>query len=60
MAYDEQIAGRVNRVLTAQEGVVQKEMFGGLAFMVNGNMSVGIDHDQVDGAGGSGGICFRP
>ena len=47
MAYDEQLAERVNRVLAAQERVVQKKMFGGLAFMMNGNMSVGIDHDRL-------------
>jgi TfoX/Sxy family transcriptional regulator of competence genes len=47
MAYDEQLAERVHEVLVAQSGVVQKRMFGGLAFMVNGNMSVGIDRDRL-------------
>ena len=58
MAYDEQLAERVNRVLAAQEGVVQKKMFGGLAFMVNGNMSVGIDHDQLMVRVGPEGYAF--
>ena len=47
MAYDEQLAEQVHQVLVAQSGVVQKRMFGGLAFMVNGNMSVGIDRDRL-------------
>ncbi len=47
MAYDEQLAERVHQVLVAQSGVVQKRMFGGLAFMVNGNMSVGIYRDRL-------------
>ena len=58
MAYDEQLEERVNRVLAAQEGVVQKKMFGGLAFMVNGNMSVGIDHERLMVRVGPEGYAF--
>ena len=42
MAYDEALAGRVRPLLSATQGVVEKKMFGGLAFLVRGNMSVGI------------------
>ena len=42
MAYDEILGARVRAVLARRRGVVEKRMFGGLAFMLNGNMSVGI------------------
>lgn len=42
MAYDEGAAQRVREVLAIREDVVEKKMFGGLAFMVQGNMCVGV------------------
>ena len=42
MAYDEGLASRVAEALAGVEGVVEKKMFGGLAFMVRGNMAAGI------------------
>ena len=42
MAYDESLADRVRPLLDDVDGVVEKKMFGGLAFLVQGNMSVGI------------------
>ncbi len=42
MAYDEGLSQRIREVLADQPGVVEKKMFGGLAFMINGNMSVGV------------------
>jgi TfoX/Sxy family transcriptional regulator of competence genes len=42
MAFDENLASRVRPLLTGGAGVVEKKMFGGLAFLINGNMSVGI------------------
>lgn len=42
MAYDEDFAHRVRAQLGAEAGVTEKAMFGGLAFLLNGNMSVGI------------------
>lgn len=48
MAYDEQLAERVHDVLGLDPAVTEKKMFGGLAFMLNGNMCVGIvDHDLM-------------
>ena len=47
MAYDERLSERVERVLDLQEGVVQKKMFGGLAFMVKGNMALGVHKDRL-------------
>jgi hypothetical protein len=40
MAYDEQLAERVRDVVGARSGVVEKKMFGGLGWMINGNMAV--------------------
>ena len=42
MAYDEGLAQRLRDYFFERENVVEKKMFGGLAFMVNGNMSVGV------------------
>ncbi|NOZ10008.1 MAG: TfoX/Sxy family protein [Gammaproteobacteria bacterium] len=42
MAYDEGLAQRLRECLDQFPCVDEKKMFGGLAFMVNGNMSVGI------------------
>lgn len=40
MAYDEDLADRIRALLAGEPGVEQKEMFGGLAFLVGGHMSV--------------------
>jgi len=43
MAYDEMLADRVRAAITALDGnVTERKMFGGLAFMLNGHMFVGI------------------
>lgn len=42
MPYDGELAERVERALKGKCSVVCKKMFGGLAFMVRGNMCVGI------------------
>jgi TfoX/Sxy family transcriptional regulator of competence genes len=42
MAFDEALAARVRPLVSGTAGVVEKKMFGGLAFLVGGNMSVGI------------------
>jgi TfoX/Sxy family transcriptional regulator of competence genes len=40
MAYDEDLANRLRELLADQEAVTEKKMFGGLAFLLHGNMSV--------------------
>ena len=40
MAYDETLAARIRSLLKKEEGVTEKKMFGGLAFLVYGNMAV--------------------
>ncbi len=47
MAYDEGLACRVAEALAGVEGVVEKKMFGGMAFMVKGNMAAGILGDRL-------------
>ena len=43
MAYDDDLAGRVRRVVADVDGeVTERKMFGGLAFLVNGNMFTGV------------------
>jgi TfoX/Sxy family transcriptional regulator of competence genes len=42
MAYDEDLADRIRELIAAQRGVEEKRMFGGLAFLINGNMSVAV------------------
>lgn len=42
MAYDENLAQRVREIMAAEETVTERKMFGGLAFMLDGNMACGI------------------
>src|SRR5271169_3859181 len=51
MAYDEDLANRIRELVGCEQGVEEKRMFGGLAFLVNGNMSVA--------ASGKGGLMVR-
>jgi TfoX/Sxy family transcriptional regulator of competence genes len=51
MAYDEDLANRVRELLGSERGIDEKRMFGGLAFLVNGNMSVAVS--------GQGGLMVR-
>ncbi len=40
MAYDDELANRIREVVQGEPGLSEKRMFGGLAFLVNGNMAV--------------------
>lgn len=42
MAYDTELADRIRELLSTERGVEEKIMFGGLAFLINGNMSVAV------------------
>ena len=46
MAYDEDLANRVREQL-AREDAIEKRMFGGLAFLVAGNMAVALSRDDL-------------
>ena len=47
MAYDEGLAHRIREVLVDRDDVVEKKMFGGLAFMVSGYMCCGVLDDTL-------------
>jgi TfoX/Sxy family transcriptional regulator of competence genes len=51
VAYDEDLADRIRVLLATEHGVAEKKMFGGLAFLIGGNMSVS--------ASGQGGLLLR-
>jgi len=42
MAYDQDFANRIREELAGVDGITEKPMFGGLAFLLHGNMAVGI------------------
>lgn len=47
MAFNEQLASAVREELADQRGLIEKKMFGGVAFLINGNMSVGIHKNEL-------------
>jgi TfoX N-terminal domain len=51
MAYDEDLANRIRELIADEPGLVEKKMFGGLAFLIGGHMSVS--------ASGKGGLLLR-
>jgi TfoX/Sxy family transcriptional regulator of competence genes len=51
VAYDEELAERIRELIAGEPGVTEMKMFGGLAFLVGGNMAVA--------ASGQGGIMVR-
>jgi hypothetical protein len=51
MAYDEDLAARIRELIAAEDGLTEKKMFGGLAFLIDGHMAVA--------ASGQGGLMAR-
>jgi TfoX/Sxy family transcriptional regulator of competence genes len=51
VAYDEELADRIRELVGAEPGLAEKKMFGGLAFLIGGNMAVA--------ASGQGGLLVR-
>jgi TfoX/Sxy family transcriptional regulator of competence genes len=47
MAYDELLAARVRAFLDDRTDVTERKMFGGLTFMVGGNMCCGVNKDEL-------------
>src|SRR5690349_10925649 len=47
MTFDPDLANRIRELLAAQRGVEEKRMFGGLAFLINGNMAVAANRSGV-------------
>ena len=51
MAYDEELAERIRTLVAGEQGLAEKKMFGGLAFLIGGNMAIA--------ASGQGGLLVR-
>ncbi len=51
MAYDVELADRIRELVAGEDGLTEQRMFGGLAFLMNGNMAVA--------ASGQGGLLVR-
>jgi TfoX N-terminal domain len=51
LAYDEQLAARIRELVAGETGLTEKKMFGGLAFLIGGNMAIA--------ASGQGGVLVR-
>jgi hypothetical protein len=51
VAYDQELATRIRGLVREEAGLTEKRIFGGLAFLINGNMSVS--------ASGQGGLLLR-
>jgi TfoX/Sxy family transcriptional regulator of competence genes len=47
MAFDEALAARIRSVLARRKGIVEKKMFGGVGFLLHGNMLVGVWKDAL-------------
>jgi len=47
MAYNEKVAGRLSKVFSEHKGVVEKKMFGGIAYMYRDHMCVGVIDDML-------------
>lgn len=47
MAYNEKLAERIRTTLKGKRGVEEKRMFGGVGFLVNGNMACGVHKDEL-------------
>jgi TfoX/Sxy family transcriptional regulator of competence genes len=47
MAYDEKLAERIRAELKSARGLTEKKMFGGVGFMINGNMACGVHKQEL-------------
>ena len=47
MAYDAELAERVRQALNGMRGITERQMFGGLCFMLGGNMTAGLVGDTL-------------
>ena len=47
MTFDQTLATRIRRLLASRAGVVEKKMFGGVTFMLRGNMCCGVHRDAL-------------
>ena len=55
-ALQHELALRIRMALEGQDGLVEKQMFGGICFMLNGNMCCGVTNDDMMVRVGPGGV----
>jgi TfoX/Sxy family transcriptional regulator of competence genes len=66
MASDPKLVGRLSSILAGRSGIEQRKMFGGVAYLLNGNMCVGVHNDWLIARAGELGAapllerCSRP
>jgi TfoX/Sxy family transcriptional regulator of competence genes len=56
MPFNEDLALRIRAALGSRDGFVERKMFGGIAFMLSGNMCVGVTGDDLMVRVGPGGL----
>jgi hypothetical protein len=47
MAYDESLSKRIDELIKGKKGFTRKEMFGGVGYLLNGNLCVGVHKDEL-------------
>ncbi len=47
MAFNELLANHVRNLISSKKNLIEKKMFGGLSFLINGNMAVGVIGDEL-------------
>lgn len=47
MPYNQELADRVRKVLKRRKGYAEKNMFGGICFLINGNMCCGVEKSRL-------------
>jgi hypothetical protein len=47
MPYDESLAARIHDLMIGEPGLTERKMFGGVAYMLYGNVCIGIWHDEL-------------
>jgi TfoX/Sxy family transcriptional regulator of competence genes len=47
MAFDASLAARIRAILARKKGIEERKMFGGVGFLLNGNMLVGVWKDSI-------------
>ena len=46
MAYDEDLANRIRELIDSEDGYTEQKMFGGIGFMIDGHMAVGVSGER--------------
>jgi len=47
MAYDEKLADRIRRILASRKGITEREMFGGIGFLLDGKFVAGVHRSEL-------------